>query len=493
MVPIAALQPAILNQDDYYTPSLERVKAIHNTSPTDFLTARLPKVNRKEESWFRQLVRLPSLEDLNPPLRSTHWKVPDAAHHLTSLSSHSSLPLLAIGSGGKEKNLYVYELAGPNGQAQLFHRQTVSLPYILSLQWSPAGLFTSQTVIATSHRNGLVHIVALPDSSNPQPARILRRFNFNPDKRQNLSTLASRVSHVEFAGAAWTCVPDATLLSLYGDTVYVWDATRNDRPLLTQKVATATTFHSSPFRDGIVSLSGAFGISLLDVRCRNRGLLRPKTANHSESTAVRWSPYNSNWVASAHEDSKIRVWDIRASKPFAELSGHLDIINSLEWSASDPNELMSGSTDQTINVWDVSRSSFAYDPSRSKEKYFSNFESKKDDATVISPEHSSRRRRALFTILEDPTNVTADEKADGVCSYRQSSAVLGLSSLDTCADGKSFSSITTDCQVGLHQVRKPALRDPVKQFNNGRKENDFRGGMILAQPLGPTSSYSTLS
>ncbi|KAJ8097406.1 WD40-repeat-containing domain protein [Lipomyces tetrasporus] len=459
MAPVLSLQPADDILGYQQQAQLERHNAVRRRDGDYKLTKKLPKINRKGEAWIRELVKPPSLENLKPQLATDQWQVPDPSRHLTCISSHQSLPTIAVGSGGREKNLFIYEMALSRGESQLYHRQTVSLPHIYSLSWAPLGRFNSNTVIASGHRNGVVHLLSLPDSTNPFPARILRKFSHADPVRSNVAAI-SRISHLEFTSAVWTCVPDSSLITLYGESLYLWDLTRSDRPMMSQGVATINGFHASPFRDGILALNGAFGIALLDVRTKGRGLLRPKTANHWESTAVKWSPYNSNWVASAHEDSKVRVWDIRAAQPFAELYGHSDIINALEWSATNPNELISGSYDQNINIWNVTNESFAYDAHKSKEKYFSTLE-KRDDATIIAPDaiKSTRRRRALFTILEDPDDSVVGESTEGVKSYRQRSSVLNLASVDVTRHGKEFCSINTDGTIALHQMKRTIASD----------------------------------
>ncbi|KAK9236495.1 WD40-repeat-containing domain protein [Lipomyces kononenkoae] len=328
MEPVLALRPADDISGYRQQAQLERHNALRRRDREVNLTKRLPKINKKDEAWIRELVKPPSLDDLRPQLATEQWQVPDPSCHLTCISSHQCLPLVAVGSGGHEKNLFIYEMTTSRGATQICHRQTVSLPHIYSLSWAPLGRFSSNTVIASGHRNGVVHLVSLPDSANPFPARILRKYSHIESLRASVGP-SSRISHLEFTSAVWACVPDSSLVTLCDESLYLWDLSRNDRPLMSQKIATVNGFHASPFRDGIVALHGAFGIALHDVRTKSRGLLRPKVANHSESTAVKWSPYNSNWVASAHEDSRIRVWDIRAAQPFAELCGHSDIINTV--------------------------------------------------------------------------------------------------------------------------------------------------------------------
>ncbi|KAK9448382.1 WD40-repeat-containing domain protein [Limtongia smithiae] len=336
MVDAITFLPRPVPRDDiaHTVPPIERHNALRrtaaqtaNTTTTAImaLKSRNKIVNKKDEAWIHELLKPPSLESLKPQMATEHWRVPDEARHITGMACHSSLPFVAVGSGSREKNLYIYEMANSRGRSKLYHRQTITIPHIHSISWAPLGFFESSTVIATGHRKGLLHIVSLPDSDNPHPARVLRKFNHADTRRSAIS----RVSCLEFTSPAWTCAPDASIVSLYGESLFMWDVSRNDTPILSQKISSLTNFHASPFRDGIMSLAGAFGIALLDVRSSNPGLLRPKIANSSESTVVKWSPSNSNWVASAHEDSKIRVWDIRGAQPFAELSGHSDIINSV--------------------------------------------------------------------------------------------------------------------------------------------------------------------
>ncbi|KAK9480409.1 WD40-repeat-containing domain protein [Lipomyces japonicus] len=491
---------------------------------------KLPKVDRKGEAWLRELVRPPSLENLKPELQTYHSNVPDTAKHLTCVAAHQALPLVAVGSGGREKNLFIYEMTkSPSSsrrrnnnskknhdQQQLLHRQTVTLPHIYSLSWAPVGRFSSSTVIATGHRDGIVHLVSLPDASNPNPARVVKKFNHAADhlRRSSPSSSASanglsRISHLEFTSAGWTCAPDSSLLSLYGDSIFLWDLSRghsnvnynnnHNRPIFHQRISSINSFHASPFRDGILSLAGASGISLMDVRSKSRGLLRPKVANHWESTVVKWSPYNSNWIASAHEDSKIRIWDIRAAQPFAELTAHADIINSLDWSASNQNELISGSADQCINIWDVTTESFAYDSAKSKEKYFSKIE-RAHSATINKPnvmENSSSlcRRRGLFTILEDPDNAeslrrsTTGDPVAGVKSYKQPGTVLQVAAIDSSRN--EFCSINTECQIALHQTMPVTTSSTHSIVDDEDEDDDYNeayGGLDINDKLRRTGS-----
>ncbi len=60
------------------------------------------------------------------------------------------------------------------------------------------------------------------------------------------------------------------------------------------------------------------------------------------------------WVASAGEDTTVRLWDARSFKPLLKLRGHTGLVSSLAFSP-DGQRLVSGSRDHTLKVWDLTR------------------------------------------------------------------------------------------------------------------------------------------
>ncbi|CAA2934230.1 WD repeat-containing 26 [Olea europaea subsp. europaea] len=61
--------------------------------------------------------------------------------------------------------------------------------------------------------------------------------------------------------------------------------------------------------------------------------------------------FNSLFIASGSEDSKVYIWNRRYSSPIEVLSGHLNTVNCVGWNPRKPQMLASASDDQTIRIW----------------------------------------------------------------------------------------------------------------------------------------------
>ena len=60
------------------------------------------------------------------------------------------------------------------------------------------------------------------------------------------------------------------------------------------------------------------------------------------------------WVASAGEDSSVKVWDSRTGRLIRTFRGHTGLVSSLAFTP-DGQRLFSGSRDKTVKVWDVTQ------------------------------------------------------------------------------------------------------------------------------------------
>src|SRR5439155_10062802 len=69
---------------------------------------------------------------------------------------------------------------------------------------------------------------------------------------------------------------------------------------------------------------------------------------------VAFSPDPGRWVASAGEDSTVKVWDSDTGGLLLNLRGHTGLVSSVAFSP-DGRSLISGSHDHTAKVWDVTQ------------------------------------------------------------------------------------------------------------------------------------------
>ena len=69
---------------------------------------------------------------------------------------------------------------------------------------------------------------------------------------------------------------------------------------------------------------------------------------------MAFSPDDGRWVASAGEDSTVKVWDSHTGKLVRSFRGHTGLVSSVAFSP-DGRRLVSGSRDHTVKVWDVTQ------------------------------------------------------------------------------------------------------------------------------------------
>uniref|UniRef100_A0A060TCM1 ARAD1B17490p n=1 Tax=Blastobotrys adeninivorans TaxID=409370 RepID=A0A060TCM1_BLAAD len=310
---------------------------------------------------------------------SSYWKIPDKEEYLTAVAAHETQPLVAVASGARDCNLFIYEVDStqeipqqrravslanppvPQSRQLLTHHQTITLPEIHSLAWaSPFQTLGGYgNVLATGHNLGMVHLTLLPEPYSNEPAEILRRYDHKRHLRhdqedEGTGTKSMRVKHVNIVGRNWMCCPDSSIMTLFNENLFLWDPARSDRPILKKKTRGTVSFDACDLRDGIVAFGGRRGISITDLRVKNSPVLSPPSSeNETFVSHVKWASRDENLVAAVHDYMTVKIWDIRAGKPMVTLFGHNDRVNSLLWPEHDSNELVSASSDGTVRMWNI--------------------------------------------------------------------------------------------------------------------------------------------
>lgn len=352
---------------DYYEPTLLfRQNAIrrsaYNSNFNSNSLLNVPEYTPTSSNWLLNannndteiLNKVACLNRLN--IKSNYWKIPDNEMNLTSMASKSlgeENALMAISSGSKQNNLFLYELNLETNY--LTHHNTISLPNIHSMKWVPQ----SSNLLMTGNNKGYGHLISTPGIDDDESAEILKRFNH----RKHLKSINKDTSITKHASTMiekMNFLNRDKLISIYDDNLFNWDlndatSSCKPRPTSITSINGLLNFDINSKDSNLLALVGKFGISLFDVRDPKFSIPESSKNIKKKSTLtsniIRWNPQNEYVFASGHLDSVVRLWDIRKQESFAELNGHTNrVINSLEWVEGD---LFSGGKDGNIIHWDL--------------------------------------------------------------------------------------------------------------------------------------------
>lgn len=302
-------------------------------------------------------------------IKSSYWRVDmptdDCLSKLTCLSVDREL--VAVGSTASHDNLKVYGL--DQAHTHMVHKTSISIPDIHAIRWlyNPNEDTDEEDPIKfllTGHSGGIANLIMLPLASDSgiENAQIIKHFNHDKHitdtsdiRIANNGKPTNTIYKMDVTPYCWHSCNKNSMLSIYKESVFLWDTTRSLYPVLKSKARGISSFDTCLSTDGLLALSGSFGISLFDMRSAISGsdasFFIPDRMN-KECTEITWCKQDSNYLCAADLDDTLTIWDVRMLQPLASLESHSDTVTSLQWNKFD--SLYSSSSEGSVIYWDLS-------------------------------------------------------------------------------------------------------------------------------------------
>ncbi|KAJ3066967.1 hypothetical protein HDU98_009785 [Podochytrium sp. JEL0797] len=356
-------------------------------------------------------------------------------------------PFLAVGCASQTNNLFIVEntcpqildqFDSPSETSGLKIRSAFSVPdAIFKMSFSGDRLLTSgsgsRVQLFKIHLNelgtrgkGLEHLSECKLGSGK-----LSDINVAPPGTRVASV---RVHDVDFMPSPKS-TPSPKFIAAVGRKLFLWDIEHNksvaSEMVSYDQVTTCKWSPHPPFGSLIATAGVDHHLSVLDARLM--GMDTEKSIvwkverahgghNHPAITSVEFNPFIPYWLASAGEDSVVRVWDLRYLKnPAVKIEGHYQGIQSMAWSTTHAEILLTGSTDATFRAWCIdANTSTPLKPSRGM--------------FVGSPATEWSDRTGSNTELSNPSvcvGAKAIAEVDSVDGFPVISASASLSHLST--------------------------------------------------------------
>ncbi|KAJ2541958.1 hypothetical protein EV175_006099, partial [Coemansia sp. RSA 1933] len=327
-------------------------------------------------------------------VNSTSLALPDETRFTTCMAVSEDQPLLAVGSGSYETNMFFVQ--------SLEDQLDVKASFASKFPIYSLGFKTNLLMAGTDRNTSVLYKVdrarllgypaenAIDEDGGGEEGPLVRCIGTFKNKAAKSIDIAApgnhvptrRVSCVEFAptfgagseggkqggssGASW---PPASVgansemfLACVGGVVNIWDAAHSQHALRMEKVSNqpltrAAWNPQSPAN--VIAASGVDGVvNVLDLRRRGRAVAwrtaLPAIGN-DDGWAINdlaWSPFVPYWLATAGEGGIVRVWDMRYAASdgaaVAELRHPTNhgTVRSVAWSPAHVDMLATGTSDR---------------------------------------------------------------------------------------------------------------------------------------------------
>ncbi|KAJ2747166.1 hypothetical protein GGI20_000780 [Coemansia sp. BCRC 34301] len=287
-------------------------------------------------------------------VQSTSLGLPDDSRFTTSLAMSSDQPLLAVGSGSHETNMFFVQSLDDQLDVKASFASKFPI-YSLAMHGSLllAGTDRSTSVL---YRVDRARLLGYSESEEDGPlVKCVGTFKSKAARSVDVAAPGShaptrRVACVDFAGDSF--------LACVGGVVSVWDASHSQQPQRVERVAPQPLTRAawSPHNAALVGASCVDGTAtVVDLRRRGRAVAW-RVASPAPANDVAWSPLVPHWLAVAGEDGAARVWDLRFASGPAMSVRHVTAPGAarrVAWSPTHVDLVSVGSSDRAWRLYSL--------------------------------------------------------------------------------------------------------------------------------------------
>ncbi|PVU96940.1 hypothetical protein BB561_000854 [Smittium simulii] len=374
-------------------------------------------------SWRKQFLASNLANDKE--LKTDLLALPDDSRFTTCMAPCDEEPLIAIGSGSYETNMFfvqknlvnqeeplkvkaffaskfpIYSLSYKSNLLITGTERSAAVLYQVSnsqLLSSSSGNEDSSPLIrcVATFKNKAVKSIENVASGKHIPSRRVKIVSFAPGfEPSKQSSIASCESPDD---AIWppqsTSASSSIFLSCLGGTINIWDVNDHNQPLRIEKMCSqpllcADWSPHSPF--SLIAGGSSDGwINVLDLRKRGKGLSWRAQLNDQKLKIndLSWSPFVPYWMATGGDEGVVNIWDLRFTTdnaPAVEIGADsiYGSVTKVCWSRNRVDLLCSGCSDRHVRLHSLRTEKTADDHLSFKSKMISDSIGAEDIGSII--------------------------------------------------------------------------------------------------------------